>query len=425
MSHRRIDILRSLIGAVCLLLSPAALAAEPSGGRTVSVVIRYDDFSQRSDLALETRIADGFLNHRLPITYSVIPNVLTRDPESGEIIGHLLLTRERAGFLAVGIREDLIEIAQHGWTHQSIDPDNPTEFRGRPFDEQLHIIAGGKSHLEEVFGLPIETFVPPFESYDADTVAVLEKLGFLYFSSGDRGLGNRKSFIEFLPMTCNLVELRDAVEAARRSDDPQPLVILLFHAYDFVENSPETGILTLDQFDETLAWLAAQSDVECMTVARACRQFDGFDTRRLADYRALRSMADMDPPFLRGKPLYYPAADRIDRLTRLAWSRIVGQYLGGALIVGLLAFAIASLLRRRAPALLQFGRYAVLIPLAAAVVYALRDGAVGFKVFSALALLTGLCAGMWCVRVGADAQAANPPDPAPGNHPAPGTGLST
>jgi peptidoglycan/xylan/chitin deacetylase (PgdA/CDA1 family) len=419
MRHRILIPFLTFIVGFSFFISPNSSPAQPAPPQ-IDVVFRYDDFSERSDLAIEARIRDAFVKNRIPSTWSLIPNVFVRDPDTGRVAGHRLLTPERADFLQPAVRDGLIEIALHGWAHQPIADDRLTEFAGREPDEQQRMIADGKRHLESLYDRPVVTFVPPWESYDAGTIRALEQSGIRAFSSGDRGLRDLETPVRFLPMTCNLVEIERAVEMARAAGQPDPLIVVLFHVYDFTEDSPQTGLLSLDTFDRTLGWLADQSDVRCLTIAQACERFAGLNTRRLADYAALRAIAGLDPPFLPRKTLYYPTANRIQRLARDHRLWLVAEYAAFALAIGLLAFALARSLRRR-PALLKIARVASLVLLVAAVAYALRDRTIGFKAASILTFLLGLSAGMGCVRVGAAATDAPPTGPASVERPTPGT----
>ena len=50
---------------------------------------------------------------------------------------------------------------------------------------------------------------------------------------------DKGSDLKFLPVSCGLIELQEAIRAARRSSDNQPLVVALIHDYDFLDINKE------------------------------------------------------------------------------------------------------------------------------------------------------------------------------------------
>ena len=63
----------------------------------------------------------------------------------------------------------------HGNTHQTIKEFPRSEFLGLNYEQQFTKIKSGKLFLEEKLGTNINTFIPPWNRYDLNTLKVLEK----------------------------------------------------------------------------------------------------------------------------------------------------------------------------------------------------------------------------------------------------------
>ncbi len=248
------------------------------------VVLRYDDLTSQTAWEPEERLIEVCRRHGLRATLAVIPALL--EPAD---------TRKLSA-LRSAAAEGVIEIAQHGWDHYyRIDyPRERTELVGRPAADQMQRIERGRQRLEEYLETRVTTFIPPWNSYDATTVGALRKLQFATLSAGRRGLipgPGRPLYV--LPATCEALELRRAVAEMRAAGQGGVLVVQ-WHPYDFAPRGP----VTLAELDETLAWLAAQSDVVGATVDEAARQ--GATPRTLLGNRWIATAARLLPPILRG-----------------------------------------------------------------------------------------------------------------------------
>jgi len=128
-----------------------------------------------------------------------------------------------------------VEICQHGYNHKSYS--YGTEFCGRDSIIQERDIKEGKHLLEKKSRKKILVFVPPFNSYDSNTLNIVNKLGFNVISGDVRNLlkvdfnGNK---MKSVPFTVNLFDfIRLSRENKLKKDK---IYIVLIHGYDFVEN---------------------------------------------------------------------------------------------------------------------------------------------------------------------------------------------
>lgn len=131
------------------------------------VTFRNDDVN---DLTPELqKVTEILVDRGIPVTHAVEPGNVT-----GATVEWLLGEKERAG--------NLIEIAQHGWTHAW---HGKGEFGStRTKDEQIADLQRGRDRLESLFG---EDFFPmltiPYGIYTRDTVEAADSLGYKVFCS--------------------------------------------------------------------------------------------------------------------------------------------------------------------------------------------------------------------------------------------------
>jgi peptidoglycan/xylan/chitin deacetylase (PgdA/CDA1 family) len=102
---------------------------------------------------------------------------------------------EQAEALKEGVRQGLIEIANHGLTHCVLEGNlfrphwlSSNRRYHREFWEwvppsvQEHHIRRAQDILQDYFDVPVITFVPPGNVYTADTLAIAERCGLRYVS---------------------------------------------------------------------------------------------------------------------------------------------------------------------------------------------------------------------------------------------------
>jgi peptidoglycan/xylan/chitin deacetylase (PgdA/CDA1 family) len=395
---------------VVVLATPTAVAASVLGSdsRPVTVVFRYDDYSARSSTELERSILDIFRRHRAHVTFSVIPYACVgedTDPTPQEV---LPLTLEKARLLKEAMAEGFLEVAQHGYSHQRVRNKSReflgpgrryhSEFTGVAPAVQLRKISDGKALLEERLLAKIDTFVPPWNGYDRHTLEVLAGLGFRTISAARRGPVVLDSPLRFVPETAALRDLRDAVTAARKSRDPHPLVVVLFHHYDFREDSPDNSAFTLSDLDDLIGWVSAQPDIQTRSIEEAVETLPGLDARQFYWNRnALlwqitpELVTRLRPP---GTRRVYDSTAQARRNKLGMWGLVLGVYLFGAAMAGLVVAGVAAVLFPRLPILERIALPVALIGLIAAAGYAFRDLEPYVGGASVISLLLGVIGGL-------------------------------
>jgi hypothetical protein len=105
---------------------------------------------------------------------------------------------EAAAVIREGVARGLLEIANHGYTHCVVTDRafRPRMVRGnRPFHReflpdvpesaQRHHLRAAQAILQDFFGVPVVTFVPPGNAFTAVTVALAVEHGLRYLSCRD------------------------------------------------------------------------------------------------------------------------------------------------------------------------------------------------------------------------------------------------
>ena len=233
----------------------------------IRIALRFDDPSATSDKALEERILDAARAAGIPLTVAVIPY--------RRIDGELCpLSRPRSAHLAAAQSEGLIEIAQHGYCHESDrgkDVTPPSEFMEVEAGLQGFRISAGRSLLNEVFGRAPEGFVPPWNTFDATTTLLLKQSGFSYLSAGWDLSVDCSTELSYLPRTCQVMGMVGIVESLRPYASFMPAVIGVIHHYDFVESGNPKAVTDMAGFTAHLLKLARMPYGQPITLAQlAC-----------------------------------------------------------------------------------------------------------------------------------------------------------
>jgi hypothetical protein len=384
------------------LLCGLALAPVPSADAAAAffVIFRYDDFSANTDAAFERRLFDALERRGLPLTVAVIPAVARGDYHDPGPQESLPLPAAKVELLVRGASRGLLDPVLHGLTHQTrraLAEGSYTEFEGLRYEEQLDRIRLARATLEAALGAPVRTFVPPWETYDAGTLKALEAVGIDTISAQGWGVGEGRTKLGFVPSTSSLLEAREAILSARESGDEAPIVVILFHAFDFEETNSARAWLSLADFESLLDWVKEQRDLTVTTVSGVAR-LGGVDSTRAIGFERLRAPQQL-LPVVTLRPLYLPDLESLGPLAVRAWVVVVSFYV---LVIGVAMVAATAAARRmfsRWPGSRVPAAWSALLVTASLAYVALRDGNLGFKAALPLAVLLGGTAALWLARV--------------------------
>ena len=194
----------------------------------LNVIFRYDDPTLRPD-SITQEMLIFFKEKNIPITIALVPCDANEEyiaPTDSNWL-HLL-------------QGDNVEIALHGLTHQVIN--NAGEFGNLSLDENYRRIYKGKQYVEKYFK-SVETFIPPFNAYNSETLKVLDSLNFKTISADlflSHSLSSTK--INYFPETLGLLmDKMGMFEAAKfaitNNENLNSTCVIMFHHYDI--DTPE------------------------------------------------------------------------------------------------------------------------------------------------------------------------------------------
>lgn len=348
---------------------------QPIEEKQINVVFRFDDYSALSSTDMELRIIDAFRKNQASITFGVIPFVVPgkiHDPSPKDIVP---LTSNKGDILKTASREGIVDVALHGYSHQSISAQHQTEFAGLDYDSQVEKLRKGKDFLEEIIDAPVTTFVPPWERYDLNTLRALEKLGFTTLSASDV-VATEDTKLSFLPASCGLPRIRDAVDAARSSSDNQPVIVVLFHAYDFQEINEKRGTIRFREFEDLLSWLKSQDDVRLLSIGQASKVLNDLSAKRFLLAQRNYSLSRFLPSSLReqSSSLYIESPNLLK--TRL---KVGGFYFAIVSLGALLSFMVGIVILPRSAFIINIVKFGSIVLLIIILIYAFHDRQVHIK----------------------------------------------
>lgn len=286
---------------ILLALCPQIGAAK-NPAHYVTLVFRYDDYSSRSDTAIEKRIIADFKKYNISCTFSIIPFIKAKNYLEFEPQEIIPLSPEKITIAQEAIRAGAMDAAQHGYSHQTLQTKGwHTEFMSLDYETQMDKIKRGKAFLEKALDVPITTFVPPYNSYDAITMEVLEKLNFQCLSAGMDGVTVPSTSLKILPGTCNLGNLKTVIEYARKIVDYDPIICVVFHEYAFTDVETVTEEedisykMSYASFSKLLSWITAQKDVRVMSIDQVLKANVNLSMERFINNKYYLQLVHLKP----------------------------------------------------------------------------------------------------------------------------------
>ena len=361
----------------------------------IPVIIRYDDFSARSDTALEVRLMELFSRYGISCVVGVVPLVCDGDERSPQPQGYVPLPAVKSELLRSAVASGAFEVALHGCHHQNLanaPGGRLAEFAGRPYADQRAALRIGAEELKKVLGQDQRLFIPPFNAYDPQTVRALVDEGFCCLSAGMFEQEQGDSPLCFAPHTCGLGQLKGTIEKLRETGESGALVMPLFHSFDFVESDPQRGRMTWNDFENLVAWAACQPDVQVTSLSGVPLCGQRLSQGRLAAMARFLAVGlhPLVPAFIRRKHITTALLpEQVARGSRTLLLLTTLCCYGALLLAG----TAAATLIAPASALLRW------LPAVAAVMVVIlslyRSGCLYFRAAALVTLLAGVSLGTW------------------------------
>lgn len=330
-----------LISLFLIIVSIYILSSVDFGQRkNIHIIFRYDDYSALSNTAAEQEILEVFEKYHVPLTIGVIPYAIsnTYNPVPQQVFP---LEGAKLEILKTTVEKGIAEIALHGYSHQANTDKSLSEFLGLPLSRQVELINGGKTFLQEALNTDISIFIPPWNSYDQNTINALDALSFSTLSANKDGLIPESSRLNILPATCSVDEVQEAVITARQSSTREPILVVLFHGYDFIEVDADRGTITYPEFSEIMAWLSSQDDVTILSIGLAVQKFEGLSADRFARAQN-RTPQEVFIESSLGEEQINDVLYRGEAISSFAWMQAISFYLLITFTFAFLAFFVAG-----------------------------------------------------------------------------------
>ncbi len=230
-----------------------------SGQSKIKMIFRYDDY-----LLKPSRISDSvlyfFQKNDIPLCIAIIPF----NKNDSLIYGY---DSAKINDLKERIQRKEIEVALHGYNHVNESKTSffrkkmYSEFAGVNYETQYEKIAKGKKALDSLLQINTDIFVPPFNTYDKNTLKALADLNFKILSANMRGTSGN-NLINYMPATCeDFSELHDIIKNNKNND---VTIIFYFHPYSFKEGSSEYSensvkSIEISKFNTLIHWIKKQN----------------------------------------------------------------------------------------------------------------------------------------------------------------------
>ena len=234
----------------------------------IRIAFRFDDPSETSNHKLEESVIKLCRDYNIPINFSVIPYRRI----NGQLIPFSTL---KAKHLVEAYHAGYIEISQHGYAHENnMDISNkyPSEFYDVEIEQQLKWIKDGKEVMRHLFGEKPIGFAPPWNSFDAATLQVLNKLDYTFISAAWKIPEAMVSIIPVIPITSHMENVMAAIDNARLYSELNPVIIVVLHHYDFDKNTDSEAFIV--KFENLFQLINNDEDINATTLDKIAYEYN-------------------------------------------------------------------------------------------------------------------------------------------------------
>jgi len=245
----------------------------------IKLIFRYDDYTLKPKINNDS-LLNVFKKNNIPLCVGIVPI-----DKQGKLINEL--STEQLNEFKSRIERKEIEITLHGYNHANTVPKNfssiliknyNSEFALLDYDKQYQRLSIAKSKLDSLLGINIQTFVPPWNMYDNNTLKALVNLNFKIISADINGPSDNKQ-IKYIPDTQE--DFDELAGIIKKYKNDNVTIVLLFHPYTFKGCCPEYPNVYSDrmlfyQLDTLLKWINAQKNIDIYTFS-TINKIENFD----------------------------------------------------------------------------------------------------------------------------------------------------
>jgi peptidoglycan/xylan/chitin deacetylase (PgdA/CDA1 family) len=253
----------TFIFILIVFLSFLTVKGNTSESKKIKIVFRFDDHYLLSN-SFNDSLLLIFKQHKIPFSLGIVTYNIDGT------IANKMSTKELNDFKS-RIKRNEIEITLHGYSHVDNELNGgslfikryASEFAGLDYNKQLKKIYTAKKFLDSLLDIQVHIFVPPWDSYDKNTLKALEALKFDIISSDINGVTNGER-INYIPFT--LDEFSQLSKQIENHKNENVTIVILFHPYSFKECYYEypnnfSKRITFKQLDKLLDWISKQDYV--------------------------------------------------------------------------------------------------------------------------------------------------------------------
>jgi len=255
-----------------ILCSTGVVSAQPAPTEKY-IAFRDDDVQPFASVDTLKAVNQVHIDENVPVTLGIIPH-----PYPGGTGNELLMDNQFLVYMRSIAANPLFEFAQHGHTHinDQLLP-QASEFAGRPYAQQLELMQNGKADIKEAFGVTPNTFIPPFDKGDNNTLKAAAALGFTDYSSSFGDFHTQQSYEDGVtieaasvwigatsvsPSKLSITAFSASIQAAKNAteqymNNPQSgdMFIVAYHVWAFDSANGTVDARKIELFRNYIDWL--------------------------------------------------------------------------------------------------------------------------------------------------------------------------
>jgi len=231
-------------------------------------VFRYDDFTLTHD-TINQVILEVFNAEKIPLVLGIVPC----DKNEKFIVD---TTKTIVNLLRKNIKNNKIEIALHGLTHEIGKSSNGEFGDDKTYEEQYRRIEKGKLFLDSIFQTNVVTFIPPYNYYNSITLTALKDANFKVISAS---LFNQIPFeeipgIKYIPETIEPTKPISKLLNLLNTNNNITVVIMI-HPYSF------TNEFSINDMKDLLDNLKNKANINFYTFKDISESQNPFDSKMM------------------------------------------------------------------------------------------------------------------------------------------------
>lgn len=242
----------------------------------INIIFRYDDTSVYTSNEVESKILTIFKEQHLSLSFAVIPYRCEGNPIDTSVQNVIELNTKKVNLLTPYVKDGTLDIVLHGYSHQTTSKDFWTEFENVSYQEQLDKIQKGKVLFEKLFPQDITSFVPPYNTYDINTIKILESLHFNTLSANLDAPILKDSKLNFISNTITINKVDQAIKKAKGKGGVH-FIVVMFHEYNFTDikmDNVEKPEITFNQLKSLLNTLKETKDINILSLNQASKKLN-------------------------------------------------------------------------------------------------------------------------------------------------------